>query len=141
MSVSELKQILSAQRGDEDLPPCCCQGCRRRRPPCRPAPRSPPTSMSIWQRRRPSRSMIEPMQTPSLPSQRWQPTQAASCVVLRAPVVTKIPNRPPTELVQFILNFVFFLCRFVSWLLTGAAGLAPSETARESHTLGADRQA
>ena len=49
---------------------------------CRPAPRSPASSMSIWHCRRPSpsSSMIEPMQVRSPPSQRWQPTKAASCV-------------------------------------------------------------
>src|SRR4051812_31850989 len=41
--------------------------------------------MSTWPR--PCPSMIEPMHVRSPPSQRWQPTKAASCVVLRAPPV------------------------------------------------------
>jgi hypothetical protein len=54
--------------------------CRDAAPRRRPAPRSPASSMWIWQRRRPfpSSLMIEPMQVRSPPSQRWQPTKAAS---------------------------------------------------------------
>src|SRR3954447_14740631 len=44
--------------------------------------------MSMWQGPCPSpSSSIEPMHVRSPPSQRWQPTKAASCVVLRAPPI------------------------------------------------------
>jgi hypothetical protein len=44
----------------------------------------------------PSPSMIEPMQARSPPSQRWQPTKAASCVVLRVHGIppNSVANRP-----------------------------------------------
>jgi hypothetical protein len=70
------------------------------------------------------------MQVPSPPSQRWQPTKAASCVVLSAAVEWKFTaarrrqhkeeklfslaheTQRVGELIQFILNFCFFPPQF-----------------------------
>jgi hypothetical protein len=52
--------------------------------------------------------MIEPMQARSPPSQRWQPTKAASCVVLPAPVKDSQPAPPIDSIILSYLKIFAF---------------------------------